>query len=83
MLLRGHKPADLDRYWSQFEIAEDAALEMAEKIREQSDDPQFILTLDHFSQEHRALGAPQTAMRRRQRHFRARCLCSGTRPLNP
>ncbi len=56
VLLRGHNSADFLRYWSQFEIAETAALELTDDIREQSDNRQFLLTLEHFVQEHRALG---------------------------
>ncbi len=57
VLLRGKQPADLDKYWKQFEDRQgDVQNILAQLIREPATDALLKTRLEHLREEHRLLG---------------------------
>lgn len=58
VLLRGHDPAQLDKYWAKFEDKEQAVSEEAKRLADRlANYPEAKAILNEFLSEHRILGA--------------------------
>lgn len=56
VLLRGHNPADLDKYWAAFENEEKKVQEQAAAVIARDDDPETKALFTQFAEAHQTLG---------------------------